>query len=312
MGSVLFVACTNVGESMIHAMMNTEGIQSKICGIVDLNIQQGASKANYRTYADIAQMYNIPIHYCNSVNDECTLSWIADKKPDVIIQTGWSQKFGSKLLSIPKYGCIGEHPAPLPKGRGAACVNWAILTGEKEWGDSFFEMVAEYDKGHLLAQGFFNIEEYDNVKTVYDKVAKTSADIVVREIDRWTEGCFSPIEQDDSKSTYYKRRTPADGVFTFDLPAEQLHNFLRAQTTPYPGAFVLNGSKRLYVLSSENTHTHSQLPVGTIVSMKNGCVDVVCGDGYIIRVCRVKPGNAPECWAAEYAAGKTAGVDLFI
>ena len=76
MGSVLFIACTNVGQAMIREIETNPALSSKVCGIVNLNIQQGARKANYQTYGDISQEFQIPLHYCQNVNDQETLDWI--------------------------------------------------------------------------------------------------------------------------------------------------------------------------------------------------------------------------------------------
>ena len=75
---------------------------------------------------------------------------------------------------LPKFGCIGQHPAPLPIGRGAACVNWAIILGYKKWGDTFFIMDKDYDNGDVVGQEKFLISKNDDVKTVYDKICFTS------------------------------------------------------------------------------------------------------------------------------------------
>ena len=128
MGKLLLVACTGVGRYIIEEFMNNRDIGAELVGIINLNLKQGINKANYDSYSDLAVKYNLNIHYCNNINDEETVKFIEKLVPDVILQSGWSQKFSDKVLQIPKYGCIGEHPAPLPKGRGAACVNWAILT----------------------------------------------------------------------------------------------------------------------------------------------------------------------------------------
>ena len=98
-------------------------------------------------------------------------------KPSLIIQSGWSQKFSNKILELPKYGCVGQHPAPLPIGRGAACVNWAIILGYKIWGDTFFLMDEKFDNGDIVGQEKFLINPNDDVKSVYDKVCFTSKKI---------------------------------------------------------------------------------------------------------------------------------------
>ncbi len=301
MGKVLLVACTNVGKSIAREILYNNAIKSELCGIINLNARRGASKANYQNYEDICTECSVPLHYCDNINDEITLAWIRDKNPDIIIQSGWSQKFKEELLSIPKYGCIGEHPAPLPKGRGAACVNWAILTGETEWGDSFFQMVSEYDKGAILSQKTFRIEEYDDVKTVYDKVAAAAVEIIKEHINDWTEGMLNGHPQTDVGGTYYKKRTPSDGIFTLKKNAKELHDFIRAQTYPYPGAFVNVGGRKLRVLTSEIVHgATSQELCGTIVKVGSGRINVVCGKGGVICFGRVQYDNEPECWAEDF------------
>ena len=299
MGKVLFVACTNVGQAMIRTICEDESIRSQVVGIVNLNTERSLGKANYYTYLDIAQIYGIPLHFCRNVNDPETVQWIADKQPDIIIQTGWSQKFREPLLSLPKYGCIGEHPAPLPRGRGAACVNWAILTGETQWGDTFFKMVDEYDRGAVYAQEFFPIEVYDDVRTVYDKVAACSARVVKANIDKWTEGIFDEIHLDESLATYYGKRTPKDGVFDFTKGAKELHDFIRAQTEPYPGAFFWHEGEEITVLASRPTGKHSDAAPGTVLAQtENGGVEVVCGDGGVIELLRWRHTDGTKHWFA--------------
>lgn len=300
MGRVLFIACTNVGQAMIQTICLDENIKTQVVGIVNLNTRRSLNKANYRSYLDTAATYDIPLHFCDNVNDRVTLDWIADKNPDIIIQTGWSQKFREELLNLPRYGCIGEHPAPLPRGRGAACVNWAILTGEQEWGDTFFHMVEQYDRGAVYAQEMFRIEEYDDVKTVYDKVAQCSANIVRKNIDKWSEGIFEEIPLDESIATYYKKRTPKDGIFDFSMGAKQLHDFIRAQTDPYPGAFFLLNGEKITVLSSRLPHTATDAPAGTVLGRTcSGGIAVSCGDGGIIELLRYRREDGVMMWFAE-------------
>ncbi len=304
MGKLVLIACTNVGRYIIEEIMNNPDIKTELVGVVDLCTTAALNKANYDNYADLAEKYGLDIFYCNNVNDPECMEFMRQKAPDVILQSGWSQKFRDELLSLPKYCCIGEHPAPLPKGRGAACVNWAILTGEKEWGDSFFKMVSEYDKGELYAQSFFNIEEYDTVYTVYEKVATGAARVVRENIDLWCEGKFSAIIQDDSKATHYGRRRPADGeIKSFDQDKNTLHDFIRAQTHPYPGTFIQNGFGKILVLSSKVRYdlTTDKTP-GTVLGItKDGGMTVAVKNG-VIEILRIKVNSLPTCWAAEWAS----------
>lgn len=290
MGKVVLIACTNVGRSIIEAIKNGCGMQGvELSGVVNLKPETAVEKANYDSYVDLVKKYELNIFYCDNVNDADCIDFIRKCVPDVIIQSGWSQKFSEELLHIPTYACIGEHPAPLPKGRGAACVNWAIITGEHEWGDTFFKMEMQYDTGLIYAQESFNIEIYDDVKTVYDKVARAAVTSIEKHLSDWTEGRLEGYKQDDSKATYYIRRTPSDGKLDLKQNAMDVYNQIRGQASPYPGAYIeLDNGRKMYIWKArlgEKCEDHEKV--------------LKCGDGGSVIIQRVQIEGEPEKWAGE-------------
>ena len=310
MGKLLLVACTNVGRYIIETFMNDPDIGAELVGVINLNAEQAVNKANYDAYSDLVIKYNLPIFYCDSINDPETVAFIKERQPDVILQSGWSQKFSDEVLALPKYGCIGEHPAPLPRGRGAACVNWAILTGETQWGDSYFKMVSKYDEGHLYAQKFFTIETYDTVYTIYEKVAMCAMEVVSQYASKWTNGIFDIVEQNESLATYYHKRRPADGeILTFDQDSAVMHNFIRAQTHPYPGAYITAKAtrKKLYLLQSDICpDCKTSATPGTILgTTEKGGLKVAAGNGQVLILQRVKWEGFPSIWAANLIESQT-------
>ena len=294
MGKVVFIACTNVGRAMIEAVMNSPTLESvELAGVVNMSPSAAVGKANYDSYIDLFEKYNLPYYYCENVNETECVNFLKKCSPDIIIQSGWSQKFKQEILDIPRYACIGEHPAPLPKGRGAACVNWAIITGEREWGDTFFKMEMQYDTGVIYAQELFNIELIDDVKTVYDKVANASITAIEKYLSAWTNGKLNGIAQDDSASTHYPRRRPSDGLFSFSNDsALNIYNHIRGQAKPYPGAFFeykIDGTtKKIYVWKAKL----SDKP-------EAGEVKVNCKDGSLVLQ-RVQEEGRAEMWARDY------------
>ena len=297
MGKVLLIACTNVGRAMIDAIMTSDKLKDvELAGVVNLSPEAAIGKANYDSYIDLFVKYEIPYFYCRNVNDPECVEFMKSKAPDIIIQSGWSQKFKEEVLAIPRYACIGEHPAPLPKGRGAACVNWAIITGEKEWGDTFFHMEMQYDTGLVYSQEYFTIEQQDDVKTVYDKVAAAAVRSIEKHLADWTEGRLEGKKQDDAASTHFPRRRPSDGLFDFkDKPAQEIYNHIRGQARPYPGAFFMKGegenAKKVYVWKARMGD--GLLP---------GEYAVACGDGKNVILQRVQEEGRAEVWADEYFA----------
>lgn len=250
MKKVVYVMCTNVGREIIkaHQLFHKDILISKI---FNLNLKKGSQKSNYDNYADLKFNKDLPVKYIENINDKSVISEIKKIKPDIIIQSGWSQKFSNKLLSIPKYGCIGEHPSPIPIGRGAASVNWAIIEGQKSWGDTFFVMNDEYDRGKIINQKYFKISKLDTVKTVYDNIATLSYLTIKEKLSLWVRGKFNYIKPNEIKATYYKRRKPEDGRLNLKLKAKDNQRLIQAVTKPYPGAFIKLKNKKIIIWSSK-------------------------------------------------------------
>jgi len=279
MNGVVYVACTNVGRAIIQSHLKNHP-NIPIIALINLDYDWAIGKANFDSMDDICDENNIRKIRCRSINSEAVIRELRSLKPDLIIQSGWSQKFSDELLEIPLFGCIGEHPSPLPIGRGAACVNWAIIDGYKTWGDSFFRMTSAYDVGDVLSIENFGISDFDTCKTVYDKVALSAYRVIAKYLSSWILGDFSPIKLDESLATYYKKRRPEDGLFSFEDPATSIIRKIKALTRPYPGArfFYKNTEifawKALLLKVGENN-----VRPGTAIFLPDSTLSIACSDG---------------------------------
>ena len=242
--------CTNVGRAILKAHLAYHK-DIPIAKIYCLSQNKGINKSNYDNYYDLKIKYNLPIQYVDSINEENILHELKAIKPSILIQSGWSQKFSNRLLEIPNHGCIGEHPAPLPKGKGAACINWAIINGERNWGDSFFIMNDKYDDGKVISQEIIKINPQDNVSNVYEKIAYTSFSIIKRNLKKWLNGDFNFIENKEFSETYFKPRKPEDGEINENIDAITQYNFIRALTKPYPGAFFIFNDLKIIIWEAD-------------------------------------------------------------
>ena len=279
MNGVVYIACTNVGRAIIQShLKNHQNIP--ILALINLDYDKAVGKSNFDPMDDICLEYNINKISCQNINDDVVLKRLRDLRPDLIIQSGWSQKFSNDLLAIPLFGCIGEHPSPLPIGRGAACVNWAIIEGHKSWGDSFFRMTSVYDTGDVLSVDNFSILDCDTCKTVYDKVALSAYKTIARHLASWILGSFVPIKLDEDLATYYKRRRPEDGIFVFEDTAISIVQKIKALTRPYPGARFIYNNTEIFVWQASFLKTdHKNLAPGTVILLPNSVFSVVCSDG---------------------------------
>lgn len=174
-------------------------------------------------------------------------------------------------------------------------------------------MVSEYDKGELYAQRLFDITAYDTVYTIYEKVARCAVEVVTEWAARWTRGEFEVVVQDDSKATYYKRRRPTDGeIRTFDQPACVLSRFIRAQTHPYPGAYIESKAGKILLLAcEEKTDRTTDFAPGTVFEKSEGGILVACGDHSVLEIQRVKKDGYPSCWASDWFVSAELPISLY-
>ncbi len=252
--NVVYIICTNVGRAILKAHLKYHP-KIKISFIYTLTPIKAISKSNYDNCLDLALENNINHRFVDKINDPLVLKEIKKQNPNIIIQSGWSQKFSDKLLNIPIHGCIGEHPSPIPRGRGAASVNWAIINGEKNWGDSFFIMNSEYDAGPVISQNKFNITDLDDVKLVYDKVALNSFMVIKENLSEWCKGNFNYPDLSKNIPCYFKRRYPEDGLIKQSMSVSQQLKFVRALTYPYPGAFFRFKKEKILVWKAKKVNS---------------------------------------------------------
>ena len=309
MNKVVIVACTNVGRQIILEILKNNSINTRLVGVINLNSKSAINKSNYDNYNDLKKKFMIKIKYINNINHSESINWIKKIKPELIIQSGWSQKFNSKVLKLAKYGCVGEHPAPLPYGQGAACVNWGIIKGRKKWGDTFFLMNNKYDDGPILSQKFFKISNNDTVKTVYDKISYTSVLMIRENIDKWSNGNFRKIKQNKNKAVYFKKRLPEQGEFKLEDDPKKIIDKIRALTHPYPGAFFIYKKKKIFVWDAnhfmrseyDKKITYFLKSKKNFEKYKNDFLLIKVGikKNKIIKLNRVQVDDEPEIWASE-------------
>lgn len=239
-----FVTCVQIGLSCMEAIYEVNGELDLIISIPD----EKAKKKSGRIYVDnFAQKYNIPFLKSNHINDEVVINAIKKYKIDWLFIIGWSQIASKEVIDAPNLGAIGAHPTLLPQGRGRAAIPWAILKGLNKTGVTFFKMDEGVDTGIILGQEEIEIEESETATTLYDKVNVAHEKLIKKLVVDLANDEVVPVKQDESKATYWKGRKPSDGRIKSDMSIEFVDKLVRATTKPYPGAFVLEDSKKITI-----------------------------------------------------------------
>ncbi|MCK5212229.1 methionyl-tRNA formyltransferase [Candidatus Parcubacteria bacterium] len=186
-----------------------------------------------------AEKHNILVHQpCKIKNYELqSAPWVRIKNLDLIVVIAYSQIIPKNILEVPKYGVINVHGSLLPKYRGAACIQWPIINGDKETGITIMKMDKGLDTGPILAQKSIPINATDTTGTLFDKISRLGAEILIPTLKDYIAGKIKPAPQNEAKANYVGQIKKADGQIDWNKPAIEIERFIRAMT-PWPGAFA--------------------------------------------------------------------------
>jgi methionyl-tRNA formyltransferase len=201
----------------------------------------------FRSVAGLAKKYGIPFHTPAAANTPDWIERIRSWGPDLILSFYYRDMIREEILDIPRLGAFNMHGSLLPRYRGRAPVNWAVLRGEKETGVTLHHMVKSADAGDIVDQERVPIGPEDTARDVFDKCAKAARLVLERQIDALTAGTAPRRKQDESQATTFGGRKPGDGRIDWSANAETIYNLIRAVTHPYPGAFTEAGGRKLFV-----------------------------------------------------------------
>ncbi len=240
----------------------------------------------FRSVAELAARRNLPVFAPEDLSHPLWLDKIRALEPEALFSFYYRKLVSKDLLAIPTAGCFNLHGSLLPKYRGCAPANWAILNGETETGVTLHHMTTRADAGDIVGQRRVAIEPADDAATLNRKLSEAAKPLLDELLPLIRAGKAPRTPQDDSVATYFGRRSPKDGEIDWAHPAQEIANLVRAVTRPYPGAFTHSRGAQVLIWEAEALPQSAagQQP-GTIVSADP--FDVACGTGTL----RIKYGQ---------------------
>lgn len=209
-----------------------------------------AKATRHSDWVDVGAMARsaaIPVHEDSDVNSEATLDAVRSAEPDHVFVVGWSQICREEFLAVPRQGCIGYHPAPLPENRGRAVIPWTILQGRTSTAGTLFWMDKGMDSGDILDQEGFAVDDNETASTLYAKHMAALDEMLQRSIPELVAGSPRRDRQNHADATFCSRRTPSDGVIDWTDDAATIDRLIRASGRPYPGAFTWRKDERVVI-----------------------------------------------------------------
>lgn len=234
----------------------------------------------------LAEMLGLPTHKPRRARDPEFLSLVQSLRPDLIVVVAYGQILPQALLDVPPHGCLNVHTSILPKYRGAAPIQWAIVDGEAETGVSIMKMDAGLDTGPVVAEARTPIADEDDSQKLHDRLAEMGADLLIKTIPDFAAGRIQPVPQPAAGATYARKIAKEDGRIDWSRPARAIFNQVRG-FNPWPGAFAfveLAGRQRLFkVWRAKATDSRGGKP-GEVVAASGDELVVACGEGALALI----------------------------
>lgn len=260
-----------------------------------------SERAWFESAADVARAHGVPVLTPRSPNDPDVVARLAAFAPDVVLSVWYRRLLGEALLALPRVAALNLHGSLLPAYRGRAPLNWVLVNGETRTGVTLHHMTVEADAGDIVAQTPIEIEPDDTALTLYDRMVKIGVDLLLQSYPAVLAGTAPRRPQDHARATVVGRRRPEDGRVAWTWPARRIANMVRAVTHPFPGAFVGDENRRLYVWEAAIADGGGPAPAGTIVDIESvDGVRVTTADG-ALRLLRVQEEGGPEEPAPDWA-----------
>ena len=285
----VYCGCGRFGIESLNALKASNHELLHIITHPDKQAGRGR-KLRANDVAQWAHKTNVPVTALEDINSPQGVQLIKKLAPDLLVVIAFGQKISPEIIGIPPKSAINIHGSLLPKYRGAAPINWAIINGETETGISIITLAEKMDSGDILAQAGLKITADDTANTVHDALAKLAVPLLIETIDKIAAGIVTYTKQDNSKATSAPKLKKSDGILDFALSAQQIHNRVRG-LWPWPGAvacFVCAQSGRKYPVTIAKTQvicpTGKNEKIGTIDENLN----VLCGIGSL-KILELKP-----------------------
>lgn len=266
---------------------------------------------------DITLKYNIPAFQPEQIKDETFVTTIKDLSPDIIIVVAYGKILPKAILSLPPNGCINVHASLLPKYRGAAPINWAIINGETNTGITTMLLDEGMDTGNILLTERVGISSDDTASSLHDKLMNIGAELLIETINSIKSKTVRPVKQDDTQATYAPMLKKEDGRIDWSMNAQKIRNLIRG-FNPWPGAYTRWEGLQIKIISantvlssqdqfSELIATTGQLQCltekhGTILKISAEGILIATGKGTLLIV-ELQPENKNRMTASEFIKG---------
>ncbi len=255
-----------------------------------------------------AEEKGLPVYQPVTLKDGAFEETLRELDPEMIIVAAYGKILPAYVIDYPKNGCINAHASLLPRHRGAAPINRAIMEGDTKSGVTAMFMDYGLDTGDMIMAIECYIEDTDDVGTLHDKLALLGGEAMSNVIDRAMEGPLPRLSQSEEGATYAAKITKEDCAIDFSAPLKDVYNKIRG-LAPVPCALTHTpDGKLLKITGARMGDGKTDAEIGTVISVDGGEISVACGDGGVICFTGVIPEGKGRMSAADFIRGRKIAV----
>ncbi|NIH80862.1 methionyl-tRNA formyltransferase [Amycolatopsis viridis] len=301
-GRVVFVGAVHEALPALSTLLAHPA--ARVVAVLTPPAEQARQLSGAVDLAAVGGLGGVRLLRADDINAPAVVGTVRRLAPDLLVVVGWTRLLGPELLSVPARGCVGFHASLLPRHRGRAPVNWAILRGETLTGNTMLFLDPGADTGDIIDQRPVRIRADDTCATVYERVAAAGAQMLAEHLPALLAGTAPRRPQSPSEGDLLPRRTPAMGILDWNRPARAVHDWVRALTRPYPGAFsALHGNRTMIWRTRPPGESEPDGPAGTILAVDQAGVRVATSPGSVVVTSMSDPDQPPRHaadWCAEH------------
>lgn len=230
---------------------------------------------------EAAEQMRLPIFQPDKIKKQENIGILKSYAPDVIVVVAYGQILSKEILELPRYGCINVHASLLPKLRGAAPLNWAIINGDTKTGVTTMKMDVGLDTGDMLLKAEVEIDEVMNVGNLHDILMYKGAELLIETLDKLEKNEIVPEKQQDSLSDYASMLNNENRKINWSVSAKSIHDLIRG-LSPWPTAYFTMDDKKVKVYESSYISEKTTYEPGFVIKAINGGIYVATADGVVI------------------------------
>lgn len=275
---IVFIGCVQSSYRFLKALIESK---ANIVGVITK--EKSVFNSDFQDLTPLCLQAKIPYIQIKNINDEESIQFIKEVKPDIGYCLGWSQLVSEHVIELFPQGMVGYHPAKLPYNRGRHPIIWALALGLEKTASSFFQIEKEADTGDILSQVDVSISYEDDACTLMDKLLSVGERQIVELTEAFQNNTVTRVPQNRTEGNVWRKRGKFDGQIDWRMSSRSIYNLVRSLTHPYVGAhFVFQDEDiKVWKVKEILDESISNIEPGKVLTVYEDSFRIKTGDNLI-------------------------------